>query len=344
MGSVTAIVVTWDSARDIGRCLASLEAVEHDAFEILVLDNGSSDDTVARVETLLTRTRRHPLTLRSLSRNRGFCGAVNLGIRASDADAVLLVNPDATIDRDAVAVMMRVLDVHPRCGTVQPKLLRLRPGAPEAPSTIDTTGHVLTRPRLLLNRGSGRPDDGSFDDAGEVFGASGALVLHRRAMLEDVARGGPEAREYLTEELVAYFDDIELDLRARQRGWTARYEPMAIGHHARAGASERRRRRVRVLNLSNHALVVIGSEGWASLARDAHVIVPLWLLRFVVGAVRSPVAMLLAIGRLRLLPAALRRGRQDRERATVLLADVVARWREPMPRDWLRAAARRGLR
>ena len=55
MGSVTAIVVTWDSARDIGRCLASLEAVEHDAFEILVLDNASSDDTVARVETLLAR-------------------------------------------------------------------------------------------------------------------------------------------------------------------------------------------------------------------------------------------------------------------------------------------------
>ena len=119
---------------------------------------------------------------------------------------------------------------------------------------------------------------------------------------------------------------------------------MAVGRHARAGASERRRRRVRVLNLSNHALVVIGSEGWASLARDVHVIVPLWLLRFIVGAVRSPVAMLLAIGRLRLLPAALRRGRQDRERATVPLADVVARWREPMPRDWLRAAARRGLR
>ena len=344
MGSVTAIVVTWDSARDIGRCLASLEAVEHDAFEIVVLDNASSDDTVARVETLLARTRRHPLMLRTLSHNHGFCGAVNLGIRSSDADAVLLVNPDATIDPDAVAVMMRVLDEHPRCGTVQPKLLRLRPGASDAPAIIDTTGHVLTRPRLLLNRGAGQPDDSGFDEAGEVFGASGALVLHRRAMLDDVARGGPEAREYLTEALVAYFDDVELDLRARQRGWTARYEPMAVGRHARAGASERRRRRVRVLNLSNHALVVIGSEGWASLARDAHVIVPLWLLRFLVGAVRSPVAILLSIGRLRLLPAALRRGRQDRERATVPLVDVVARWREPMPRDWLRAAARRGLR
>lgn len=344
MASVTAVIVTWDSARDIERCLESLDAVEHDAFEIVVLDNASSDDTVSRVETRLARTNRHPVTLRRLSHNHGFCGAVNLGIRSSGADAVLLVNPDATIEADAVTVMMRVLGEHPRCGTVQPKLLRSSPGAPEGPATIDTTGHVLTRPRLLLNRGAGRPDDGSFEDADEVFGASGALVLHRRAMLDDIARGGPEDREYLTEELIAYFDDIELDLRARQRGWTARYEPTAIGHHARAGASERRRRRVRVLNLSNHALVVIGSEGWASLMRDAHVIVPLWLLRFVVGAVRSPVAMLLAIGRLRLLPTALRRGRQDRERATVLLSDVIARWREPMPHDWLRSAARRGLR
>jgi GT2 family glycosyltransferase len=290
------------------------------------------------------RALRHPLTLRRLPHNHGFCGAVNLGIRSSTADAVLLVNPDATVEPDAVGSMVRVLDEHPRCGTVQPKLLRLRPGPSDGPATIDTTGHVLTRPRLVLNRGAGQPDDGRFEVADEVFGASGALVLHRRAMLEDVARDGSAGREYLTEDLVAYFDDIELDMRARQRGWTARFEPSAVGHHARAGASERRRRRVRVLNLSNHPLVVIGSEGFASLARDAHVIVPLWLLRFVAGTVRSPLAMLLAIGRVRLLPAALRRGRQDRERATVPLAEVIARWCEPMPDGWPRAAAQRGLR
>jgi GT2 family glycosyltransferase len=116
-------------------------------------------------------------------------------------------------------------------------------------------------------------------------------------------------REYLAEDLVAYFDDVDLDLRARQRGWTARYEPAAVGHHARAGASRRRRRRVRVLNLANHPLVVIGNEGAATLVRDAHVIVPLWLVRLLVAALRSPLAMLLAVGRLRLLPAAIRRGR-----------------------------------
>jgi len=343
--SVTALVVTWDSATDIERCLRSLAAVEHDAFDIVVLDNASRDDTVDRVEALRTEGLRHPSTLVRLARNHGFCGAVNIGIRGSAADAVLLVNPDATIEPDALGRLLRVLTRHADCGSVQPKVLRLQSsGAVDGAAIIDTTGHVLTRPRLLLNRGAGEPDDGRFDTAGEVFGVSGALALHRRAMLEDIARGAGDLREYLTEDLVAYFDDVDLDLRARQRGWTARYEPLAVAHHARAGASRRRRRRVRVLNLANHPLVIVGNEGPAALLRDAPAIVPLWLLRLVVAAVRSPFAMLLAVGRLRLLPAALRRGREDRARASVPLADVLERWSEPLPDGWLTAAARRGLR
>jgi GT2 family glycosyltransferase len=338
--SVTALVVTWDSAHDIERCLRSLDALEHDALDIVVLDNASVDDTVARVEGLQEGMRRHPLEIIRLQRNHGFCGAVNIGVRRSAADAVLLVNPDATIEPDALVRMLHVLDEHPTCGSVQPKLLRLGPQA----GIIDTTGHRLTRPRLILNRGAGEPDEGQYDTPGEVMGVSGALALHRRAMLEDVARGPEDMREYLADELVAYFDDVDLDLRARMRGWTARYEPSAVGHHARAGASRRRRRRVRVLNLSNHPLVVLGNEGVRSLLRDWIVVIPVWLLRIVVATVRSPVAMLLAIGRLRLLPGALRRGREDRSRATVPIAEVTARWCEPLPHGWMGAAARRSLR
>jgi len=343
--SVTALVVTWDSATDIERCLASLDRVEHAPLDVIVLDNASSDDTVARVEAFRAQDRRHPLTLIRFAENRGFCGAVNVGVRTSQSDAVLLVNPDATIQPEALTLMLDVLEKHPECGSVQPKVLRMRSGGDTgAAAVIDTTGHVLTRPRLLLNRGSGEPDDGRFDTAGEVFGASGALALHRRAMLEDVARTTGRGREYLAEDLVAYFDDVDLDLRARQRGWSARYEPRAVGHHARAGASKRRRRRVRVLNLANHPLVVVGNEGAGSLLRDAAVIVPLWLVRLLAATLRSPVAMLLAVGRLRLMPAALRRGRSDRARATVPLAQVIDRWCEPLPPGWLTAAARRGLR
>lgn len=341
MADVTAVVVTWDSAVHVERCLASLLAIDHDGLEVVVVDNASVDDTVARIEAMRAREHRHPVTLLRQPRNMGFSGAVNIAVRATASDAVLLVNPDATIAPDALAAMLRVLEEHPRCGTVQPRVRRLD-GA--ATPRIDTTGHVMTRPRLLLNRGAGEPDDGRFDLPGEVFGASGALVLHRRAMLEDVARGVGAQREYLTEDLVAYFDDVDLDLRARQRGWTARYEPSALGHHARAGTSERRRRRVRVLNLANHPLVIIGNEGAATLLRDTAVIVPLWVVRLLAAALRSPVALVLALGRLRLLPAALRRGRRDRARATVPMREVLDRWCEPLPRGWLGAAARRGLR
>ena len=340
MRSVTALVVTWDSAADIERCLRSLDAVEHEAFEIVVLDNASDDDTVMHVERMIAQPRRHPLRLVRSPVNRGFCGAVNDGVHGSEADAVLLVNPDATIEPDAVGRMLAVLAADPRCGSVQPKLLRLG----SEPAAIDTTGHVLTRPRLVLNRGADEPDDGRHDTGGEVFGVSGALALHRRTMLEDIARGVGPSREYLAEDLVAYFDDVDLDLRARLRGWTAHYEPSAVGHHARAGASRRRRRRVRVLNLSNHPLVVLGNEGARSLLRDGMVVVPVWSLRLLVAAVRSPIAIVLAVGRLRLLPAALRRGREDRARASVSMESVLTRWCEPLPRGWFRAAAQRGLR
>jgi hypothetical protein len=99
-----------------------------------------------------------------------------------------------------------------------------------------------------------------------------------------------------------------------------------------------------VLNLSNHPLAVIGAEGPRSLARDVRIVVPVWLLRLLASALRSPLSVLLALGRMRLLPAAIRRGRADRARARVPVAEIVERWAEPLPKGWLLAAARRGMR
>lgn len=77
---------------------------------------------------------------------------------------------------------------------------------------------------------------------------------------------------------------------------------------------------------------------------DAATIVPVWLLRLAVATLRSPLAMMLALGRLRLMPGALRRGRLDRARAVVPVAEVIERWAQPLPRGWLLDAARRSVR
>lgn len=341
---VTALVVTWDSVADIRACLAALDAQDHERLDIVVLDNASTDGTIAEVEAHLAAGTRHPTSLVRLDRNAGFCGAVNLGIRASRAAAVLLVNPDAEAAPTCVRALVDVLEAHPRCGSVQPKVLRRGVRGGGGASVIDTTGHVLTRPRLVLNRGAGAADDGDYDTEGEIFGVSGALALHRRDMLDDVARDLDGHREFLTEELIAYFDDVELDLRARMRGWTARYEPRALGLHARAGASRRRRRRVRSLNVANHLLVILGTEPAGTLLRDAWLVVPVWLLRLVAASVRAPFAMILALAQLRLLPRALARGRSDRRRATVAPADIVSSWIRPLPAGWWRDALVRASR
>jgi GT2 family glycosyltransferase len=186
--------------------------------------------------------------------NRGFCGGVNdaLGGLDADVEAVLLVNPDVTLARDLVERCVDRLLADPTCGSVQPRVQRAVP-LPDGRVVLDTTGHVLTRPRLVLNRGEGEVDRDHVP-AGEVFGASGACVLHRRAMLEAVRWRSGEA---LTEDLVAYFDDVELDWRARRHGWSAWYEPAAVAVHERGGAGPRRTVRVESLNLANRLLVLV---------------------------------------------------------------------------------------
>ena len=335
---VTAIVVAWDDEDDVGACLAALDAQDHPDLEVVVVDNASADGTVAVVERHLAGPLRHPARLVRNPRNLGLCGAVNRVLEGPTGAAVLLVNPDAVLAPDCVRHLAAELAAHPGCGSVQPRLLRPADGGPDR---IDTTGHVRTRLRLVLNRGQGRPADTHRPAAGEVDGASGAAVLHRRAMLDDVARRDGDRTEWLTEDLVAYFDDVELDLRARLRGWTARYVPEAGGRHARAGASRRRPRRVHVLNVANHLLVTLGTEPPRTLLRDLPLVLPVWSARLAVAALRRPAAFPAVVWRLRLLPRFLRRGRADRARATVAPAAALDRFTPPPP-GWLADAVRRG--
>jgi GT2 family glycosyltransferase len=167
---------------------------------------------------------------------------------------VLFCNVDVELAPDLVSRCVEALAADDRRGSVQPKLRR-SVRAPDGRPVLDTTGHVLTTARLVQNRGEGRVDDGAFDVPGEVFGVSGALALHRRAMLDDVAwRRADGAGEVLTEDLFAYFDDVELDWRARLRGWSAWYEPRRRVHE-RGGAGPRRTATVEALNWANRLLV-----------------------------------------------------------------------------------------
>ena len=322
---VTAIVVCWNAAPQLRPCLAALDAQDHDDLEILVVDNASTDGSATILADALTRARRHPLRVRFNDTNRGFSGAVNDGLAVSDADAVLLANVDVEPAPDMCSRLVAALREDPRTGSVQPRLLRTVPG-PDGGQVLDTTGHVATRARLFRNRGEGEPDVGRYP-RGEVFGVSGALALHRRAMLDDIAwRRSDGTLEHLTEDLFAYFDDVELDWRARLRGWHAVYEPAAVGHHERGGAGPRRTARVEALNFTNRLLVVATCDHLPSLLRASPLVVATSLLKAAELALTVPRALPEALRRLGGLRGAHRRRRQLLARATVPPERVVGDW------------------
>ena len=332
---VAAIVVAWRSVEVLPGCLAALDAQDHGDLEVVVVDNASGDGTPEVVRDFAARAR-HPVRLVENPVNRGFAGGVNDALATTDAQAVLLVNPDAQPRPDLVTRCVAALAADPRRGSVQPKLHRTTPAA-GGRAVIDTTGHELTSARLVHNRGEGVPDHGQFDQAGEVFGASGALVLHRRAMLDDVAWRLPDGRtEVLTEDLFAYFEDVELDWRARLLGWTAWYEPAAVAVHERGGAGPRRTPMVEALNHTNRLLVIETCDDRRALLRVAPLVVVTSLLKSLELAATEPSALVPALRRLRLLGDCRWRRRQLMARARVPPAAVVRRFVVPFRwRPWI---------
>lgn len=329
---VAAIVVSWNSAEHLAALLASLASQDHPDLEVVVVDNASVDGSVEVVRAAQATATVHPVRLLLAATNRGFCGGVNDALAALDpgVDAVLFVNPDVVLAPDLVRRCVACLEQHPGCGSVQPRLLRAVAGAGGG-AVVDTTGHELTSARLYRNRGEGAPADRVAFPAGEVFGASGACVLHRRAMLEAVRW---QDGQVLTEDLVAYFDDIELDWRARRFGWTARYEPTATGTHQRGGAGPRRTPRVESLNLANRLLVLVTCDRptWAEWPS----VLVTTTLKTLELTLTVPQALPGALRQLGGLSGSLRRRRELDARAPVPARVVAARYVQPFRwRPWI---------
>jgi GT2 family glycosyltransferase len=201
-------------------------------------------------------------------------------------------------------------------GTLAPLILR-----PDG--TIDSSGLFLDAFRRVYDRGQGeRPSAATREE--DVFGCTGAVAIHRRAMLEDVAEDGLA----LDERLFAYYDDLDLAWRAQLRGWRCRFVPGLVALHARAGRNAVRsnersgRAHEQRLAVRNRMLVLLKCER----VRDALValprLVPYELARLAYVALRAPASLPAYLDALRAAPSILRSRRfvHGRARPERLLA------------------------
>jgi GT2 family glycosyltransferase len=332
-GLVSAIIVNWNGARLLPACLAALAAQDYRPIETIVVDNGSIDGSDRLVADL------PDLQLIRNASNLGFAVANNLGLRAARGEFILLLNYDVVLEPGYVSALVRSLRADPRRGSASGKLVR--PADESRLRTLDSTGHVIFRNVWAMNRGEDEPDGPAYDLAGEVFGVCAAAGLYRRAMLDDVEVEG----EVLAAAFFAYIEDIDLDWRARLRGWHSWYEPAAVATHYRGASGGWFSTPIQRHIFKNRLLMMVRNDGGLSWLKRAPGIVAFTGAYLLLGTLRSPKFLSAVWDVLRLAPAAWRQRRLIQVRRTVSPAELDS-WFLPYPymRKLLKGRWRRSRR
>jgi GT2 family glycosyltransferase len=312
-------IVTYNSAGDIDRCLESVFQQDYRDFAVTVLDNHSTDTTMARLE----RWRDSGLRVTPLRANLYYARAHNIGIHETQSDYVLTLNPDVVLRPDYLRHAVNAFDRSPRIGSVNGKLLLTSTlkyasdGSPMSGNTaplIDGAGLKMLKSRRPYLRGNREPSDGSCLQPQYIFGADGAAALYRRAMLQDVAMDG----EYFDSEFVMYREDVDLAWRAQLYGWDSYYVPEAVGYHVRGFHLNQSRHEVPAYlkrqSVKNGWLLIIKYDNPQSLLRDCFAVIP-YQAKILAGILIVERTSLPAVAdTLRLMPSMRRKRREIRQR------------------------------
>lgn len=230
---VCVTIVTYNSARYIGKCLESVLAQDYPALEIVIVDNASEDATRAALEPFAGRAR-----IAYNCRNIGFAAGQNQAIGLSRSDWVLTLNPDVRLSPDFVSQMVAAGELSSEIGSVSGKLLAMGSdfSIPSRP-IFDSTGIYMTPALRHFDRGSKQPDEGQYDTFEYVFGVTGAAALYRRKMIADISI----QNEFFDTDFFAYREDADVAWRAQLLGWKCLYTPLAVAFHVRSVLPSNRR-------------------------------------------------------------------------------------------------------
>ncbi|MGQ9666559.1 MAG: glycosyltransferase family 2 protein [Anaerolineae bacterium] len=210
---VSVIIPNWNGAALLPACLDSLRAQTYRRLEIIVVDNASTDESVA-----LVRERYPEVRLVVLSENRGLTGGVNAGIRSATGGIIALLNNDAEAEPGWVAALVETLEAHPEAGSAASKML-----LHDRRDVLNSAGDTYRLEGIPGNRGVWERDVGQYDRDIEVFGACGGAAAYRRAMLEEIG--------LFDEELFMYCEDVDLAWRAQIAGYHCVFAPQARVYH-----------------------------------------------------------------------------------------------------------------
>ena len=215
---VSVIIPNFNGIAFLDSVLASLEGQTLNNFEVILVDNGSTDGSCSFV------TANYPwVHLIELSENFGFCGAVNAGIRAAKAPYVLLLNNDTEVKEDFVEEMLAAIRRHKNAFSCGARMVQYHDR-----DKLDDVGNYYCALGWSFARGRGK-DIHAYETEDRIFSACAGAAIYRKKILEKIG--------YFDEEHFAYLEDTDIGYRARIYGYENWYAPKAIVYHVGSGTS-----------------------------------------------------------------------------------------------------------
>ncbi len=221
--SVHVVIVNWNQAGETLGCLSSVARFLPEPAAVHVVDNGSVDDSVARIAAAFPR-----VVLHRNPENRGFSGGVNVGIRAAlaaGADFVFLLNNDARVDPACLGELLAAAERNPAAGLYGGKIFRDRRAR-----TLWCCGvRYAFGPNIAKLRGFDELDVGRYDREESVDSLTGCGLLVSRAVFDRIG--------VFDEAYFAYVEDADFAARAREAGFSCLYVASAVLEHPGGGST-----------------------------------------------------------------------------------------------------------
>lgn len=212
--AVSIIIVNWNGRAHLPVCLDSLAAQTYRDFEVVLVDNGSADDSVPFVREHYPWVKLVPL-----ANNTGFASGNNHGLKESRGDLVVTLNNDTRAESDWLAKLVATAESHPRAGMVGCRICSFA-----EPDVIDSIGMGICPDGMSRGRYRNRRwSTLRIPAVVEILFPSACAALYRRTMLEEIG--------FFDDDFFAYAEDTDLGLRGRLAGWDAVLASNAVVYH-----------------------------------------------------------------------------------------------------------------
>lgn len=267
--SVVVQIVTHNNAQTIVSCIQSLRVQRYKNFELIVIDNASTDATLALLSSL-------KIPVIKNRKNIGYGAAHNIGFTKKDSRYVLTLNPDIVLDRNFLGNLVFAMEHAPKSvGSAQPLLYRVN-SIHEKSDRIDSAGLYLTPYRRQKLRNEGQQVVASVPRS-PIFGPDGAAAFYRRTMLADINLGDG----IFDESFFMHKEDVDICWRAQLMGWTSVFVPEAKAYHIRtfrAGQRHRVNTLLQKMAVRNRYYLLVKNEIPLLFFRDLF-----WILMYEIG-------------------------------------------------------------